>query len=1142
MLGVTCLCLLAAGLACPLEAATITVNSTTLTPTQGDGKCTLIEALENARSANGGYADCAAGSAASNIIELQSNQTYTLPTPWTNGGTAAALGLPVISRPLTINGHGSTFTRAANAGSFRVLYVVNSTLTVNDLTLRDFILPNTADGVIYNDNGVLTINRVTVRGTRADASASAGGGAVTSRACSPVILAACSANKQATLTVADSAFDDNESRSANDAFGAGAGVNTFAIGSGAVNTATIVRSRFHANTATNQGGAISNAAYDGSATSTTSIDRSSITGNMTTGQSITQAFGGGLANFVGKVYTGAAANTVASLTITNSSIVSNTAANSASGDGYGGGIFSELNCGFQVSCGGGSAVHLTLNSVTLYGNTSGRDHDANAFGRGAAVWSNNNDPTGTGDFTIRDSLIGGNSANGAIANCRIINSAVTQLGYDIASDGTCGGSSHVFSEGQINLGPLTFSSFTYYRPPLSGSAAIDKAICSISVDQLGTARPIGSACDVGAIESNASAPPTRRTNSDFNGDGRTDAGYVRPSLAPNVLWYSTPTGGGAPFQIYFGAAGDIPVPADYDGDGKADAVVFRPSSGLWVGPRTGGTTLVIQLLLGQNGDIPVPCDYDGDGAVDPAIYRPSTGFWFGTRANSGTVVLNTTLGGHVGDIPVPADYDGDGRCDAAFMRPGGGAGGTNLWFAQLSGGGTFQVSFGAPGDIPVPADYDGDGKADAVTFRPSNALWYGLRTGTSQIVTQTFLGSPGDIPIPGDYDGDGKADLAIYHPSTGGFFGTNAAGTIVVLNTNIGVASGDIPTAQRPRYPGGSSFAVTSAQASAVVRSNGVASTASDAATPRKAGSHHGSAPTVAHTAIASNHERARPFTVAASDPKGTPDIAAMYLLVTSALNTSASCVLVYHPAANALQLADDNGATWSPLLALGHDGKATNADCAIDAGASFVSVIDNALEVSVAVTFHAPFGVPRTVYGLAIDQSGASTGWQTLGDWTVHDAGLRSMSLVSPLSGRGMARTFTFQASMSHGAVGGMYVLVNSSLSPASGCLLAYDPATRQLRLADNNGTNWSSPLTVGGSGTIANSQCTIQATGLAVSASENNLMISVPVILDAGFGGTKAIYGQVVDAAGRVSSWQSLGSWTVPGSAPGIVLKWRP
>lgn len=785
--------LLLVGVAVPsrVDASTIPVDSTDFAVVQGDGKCTLIEAMENARQADGGYVDCPTGSSASNVIELAAGQTYVVPGARDNAGTAAALGLPLVSRPLTINGHGATLTRGPDAGAFRLLYVHASALTLNDLTIKDMVLPNGADGAVYNDNGALDIHRSTLEGTRVEAGGT-GGGAVTSRACVPAILASCPANGQASLVIADSVFDDNESRSTGGAFGAGAGVNTYAVGSGATNTATIVRSRFHGNKATNQGAGVSNAAYDSGAASTTTIESSSITGNTTTG-GVTPAFGGGIANFVGKVYTVSAANAVATMNITSTTIASN----SALGDGYGGGIFNELDCGFMVSCGGGAVVRLALNSVTLYGNASGRD--PSGVERGGGIWSNSNDPTGTVEFKVRDSLIAGNLANGTPANCRIMNNLPGGvLGYNIASDGSCGAAFNVFTLAQIDLGGLNTAGLTYYHAPRRGSAAIDKATCSAAADQTGTVRPISVACDVGAIEASAA----RRTIvSDFDGDGRSDAGIVRPSAGSLALWYVPPSGGAAAFQIYFGASGDIPVPADYDGDARTDAVTWSPATGLWHGPRTGAGTLVTQFAMGQEGDVPVPCDYDGDGAVDPAVYRPSTGMWLGKRADGVSVVLNTNLGLAAGDVPIPADYNGDGRCDPAIMRPGVGPGGSNLWYSVPSGGGAaLQVFVGAWGDVPAPGDYDGDGRADAVVFRPSTGLWYGPRTGTAQIATQLILGVSGDVPVPGDYDGNGTTDPAIYRPSSGLLYGINAAGRMVVLDTNLGVAAGDVPTGKRPGY------------------------------------------------------------------------------------------------------------------------------------------------------------------------------------------------------------------------------------------------------------------------------------------------------------------------------------------------------
>ncbi|HZP49302.1 MAG TPA: VCBS repeat-containing protein [Vicinamibacterales bacterium] len=988
-------CVIAPWTAVRAAAATITVNSTLMstTPVQGDGNCTLIEAITNATHASHEFIDCAAGST-TNVIELGTNQTYSITAAYTNPGTAAAIALPVITNTLTINAHGSTITRTG-AGAFRVFYVVpQASLTLNDLTLQGITLPDGADGAVYNDNGTLTINRCFFTGTRVAAGGS-GGGAITSRACSNPTVPSCTvANKAASLTVTDSSFIDNQTLSTSSAFGAGAGINTYAVGTGAVNTATIARSRFHNNTATNQGAGVSNSAYDDSATSTLTIDRSSITANTTTGGT-TPAFGGGVTNFVGHVYTSTAPNTVATLNITNSTIASNTASNSGAGEGYGGGIFNEVDCTFMVSCGGGSQANLTLTNVTIYGNAAGQDGSTGAHGAG--IWSNENEatatPRGSVTLTVRDTIVAGNLTDGAIGNCHLLNNSFVPLGYNIASDNTCDASFHQFSEGQINLSALNFSAFTYYQSPQAGSVAIDRTSCNLTIDQIGTARPHGSTCDVGAIESLA-AGAVHKATSDFNGDGRSDPGIFRPSVTPNALWYSVPSGGGSPFQIFFGASGDIPVAADYDGDGKADAVIWRPSTGLWYGPRTGAAQIAIQLVLGQTGDIPVPCDYNGDGAVDPAYYRPSTGQWFGTTANGSTIVLNTNLGLVAGDIPVPADYNGDGKCDPGIMRPGVGPGGTNLWYSVPSGGGSpFQIYFGAAGDIPVPGDYDGDGKADAVIFRPSTGLWYGPRTGAAQIVTQIFLGQNGDIPIAGDYDGDGAVDPAIYRPSSGLFYGTNASGSVVVLQTNFGVAAGDIATPARPHDPASYPFAFTGAVAAPARTAASTARLTKPAGTTdARAGQvvrggntaaatgysvAAADAPTLALTAAPSG-AGAQTLAFTATTASDAAPIELVEISIDSDSAGAVSCRAAYEPATNRIRLADASGG-WTDAVTLGSGGEIRGAHCAVDADASAATIAGHEVTGAIAITLDDDFGVP-VVYGQTLDAAGRSSSWQALG------------------------------------------------------------------------------------------------------------------------------------------------------------------
>jgi hypothetical protein len=297
------------------------------------------------------------------------------------------------------------------------------------------------------------------------------------------------------------------------------------------------------------------------------------------------------------------------------------------------------------------------------------------------------------------------------------------------------------------------------------------------------------------------SPPTNwaaQDSTDFDADHKTDMGALYRGLSPaDSLWFALSSSGGGPFQIYFGATSDVPVPGDYDGDGKTDAVIFRPATGLWYGPRTGAAQIVIQMVLGQAGDVPIPGDYDGDGKTDPAVYRPSTGLFFAVLSGGGT--KSSTFGTST-DVPVPRDYDGDGKTDFAIYRQDATPDHVGLWYSPLSGGGVYQIYFGAPGDIPVPGDYNGDKSAEAVIFREATGLWYGPYNGGGGLF-QLILGGSGDVPIPGYYDNNASMDPAIYRKSTGLWFALLSGGGVSRID-GLGQSS-DVPVQKRPSLAGG---------------------------------------------------------------------------------------------------------------------------------------------------------------------------------------------------------------------------------------------------------------------------------------------------------------------------------------------------
>jgi len=276
-----------------------------------------------------------------------------------------------------------------------------------------------------------------------------------------------------------------------------------------------------------------------------------------------------------------------------------------------------------------------------------------------------------------------------------------------------------------------------------------------------------------------------RTLPDFDGDGKADAGYFRPSTGVwGILRSAFEFDYGSPAFFSWGTTGDIAVSGDYDGDGKSDLTVRRPPAG-------GQSAAYLMLLSSTNydfgssitvpagwpglGDTPVPGDYNGDGISDPAIWRGNAGVWI--------IPLSPTFGsyqfyswGTTGDTPIGADLDGDGKTDIGYWRPS-----TGVWgFLQSSMGYSYAsplwFSWGQTGDIAVMADYDGDDLADpAVVIPPA-----GGQSRAYRILLSTMAYSPaasvtvpagwpglGDTPVPADYEGDGMADPGIWRSNTG---------------------------------------------------------------------------------------------------------------------------------------------------------------------------------------------------------------------------------------------------------------------------------------------------------------------------------------------------------------------------------------
>ena len=280
-------------------------------------------------------------------------------------------------------------------------------------------------------------------------------------------------------------------------------------------------------------------------------------------------------------------------------------------------------------------------------------------------------------------------------------------------------------------------------------------------------------------------------------------------------------------------------------------------------------------------------------------------------------------------------------------------------------------------------------------------------------------------------------------------------------------------------------------------------------------------------------------FNLVYADSDGFSYLNDVQVLFSPLESLSNSCMLQYTPSTNNLYLMNDAGTTWLGPMTLGTAGTLQNSQCGVNVGSSSVSGSGNNLTLNLPITFTSSFAGTQTIWMIAYDNAGLSSGLQNMGTWSLPLGNRQPPSAVSvtPNSGSGLGpQTFNLVYADSDGFsyLNDVQVLFSPLESLSNSCMLQYTPSTNNLYLMNDAGTTWLGPMTLGTAGTLQNSQCSVNVGSSSVSGSGNNLTLNLPITFTSSFAGTQTIWMIAYDNAGLSSGLQNMGTWSLPAAEP--------
>jgi predicted outer membrane repeat protein len=433
---------------------------------------------------------------------------------------------------------------------------------------------------------------------------------------------------------------------------------------------TVSNSSFSANTATHGGGIDINGGSSGPWV----VDASTFTAN-------TASAGGAIDNEAWG----------SALTVWNSALGGNSAV-------LGGGIYNSNGCNVGGS-GGGTVVSF----VTLWANQS-------SDGPAGGVYN------GCGSLSLTGTIVAG--SNGDPANGHSCGGAITDDGYNLSDDGSCGFTSGTslsnVSAGLDPSGLQDNGGLTQTIALEPGSPAIghvvDPSLCS-GTDQRGMGRVVP--CDIGSFQTGANPCAGSSTGQSWSSNQNGDTAYLTTCSGSIVATVHNRFGVDlGPFIV---GTGSPPISVGIDNAGDVIAVWLGSNGALYEATKVADRPFAQPLQLAPPGGTISPEETSSNPSNVRLTVDPSSGNLLAVWTVSGTTCFP-----HLGfPVCLPWQYGG-------------------VYMSTIAGvSSAFQVT------APVGADYQNNASFNAIAINPDSALVAEVLNGTDYELSSQQLTSGG---------------------------------------------------------------------------------------------------------------------------------------------------------------------------------------------------------------------------------------------------------------------------------------------------------------------------------------------------------------------------------------------------------------